>query len=62
MKCPSFSLLISYGLRSLLSYTRVPTSTCFFIFLEYFSVSFHPKIVSKFDGEVCFLKAAKGWS
>lgn len=60
MKCPSLSLLISYGLRSLWSYTGVPISTCIFIFLEYFSVSLYPKIISKFDGKMCFLKAAKG--
>lgn len=50
MKCPSLSLLISYSLRSLWSYTGVPISTCIFIFLEYFSVSLYPKIISKFDG------------
>lgn len=49
MKCPSLSLLIKYGLRSLLSYIRLPTSTCFLIFLENLYLSFHAKIVSNFD-------------
>ena len=63
MVCPSPSLLINFGLRSILLGIKIATPACLlgtFAWKIFFPI-LYPEVMSIIDVEVCFLYAAEKW-
>ena len=63
MKCPSLSLLVNFGLKSILLDIRMTTAHLFLrsIYLENLFPTLYGEVMTIFDVEVCFLDAKEGY-